>query len=500
MSGVTTWAARTVRLLRDSGERAGLLVHTPPGESVPPFLSPLVVGHAEGEPPIDSLDGRLEHLLPIYRRAIESVRPEDGSPTVVAPSVPGDCYGVVAALSQAMSQDIRIVSWIHSDNNYDIAVSSHYEPMIHAFVPVSQELEQLANLRFPLRAADIHQIDHAVDVPISLREREPIHDRPIRLVYTGRIVEEQKRISALKSMVEHLRRAAVAFELKIVGDGPSKDELDSFFAGNACVHLLGSVPPEDVPAILDWGDAWVLPSRYEGQSVALLEAMAHGCVPIVTRINSGIDGIVNHGQTGLIVNSYPEDSADITGQRLAQAVERFSSSEISVISKQAHDLISSRHTHERYGDRVREMVQRVRADGCRVWPPGRPAAFTTLGQSSTTPFDAEKRMGDLLAKLSGRRVLLYGAGRHTTDLANVFARHSSNIVGVIDDHAAFEQLWGWPVIRSSDAGLLQATDVVISSSIHEENIWRKRGDLESKGLTVHRLYCESDVELVGLGV
>jgi hypothetical protein len=46
----------------------------------------------------------------------------------------------------------------------------------------------------------------------------------------------------------------------------------------------------------------------------------------------------------------------------------------------------------------------------------------------------------------------------------------------------------WPVVRPEAAHQLEATDVVISSFIHEQGIWLKRDILEQQGLVVHRLY------------
>ncbi len=491
VSGVATWAARTVGLLRSNGERAGLFVHTH-GEDMPDFLEPFVVGCVTTGPAIDSLNGRVESLIPMYRQALDAVRPVDGSPVVVAPSVPGDCYGVVAALTQVDPDGIRVVSWIHSDNAYDIHVAVHYEPMIHAFVPVSRELEQLARKRMPNRADDVGQIDHAVDVPDLLVDRGSLAGRRVRMIYTGRIVEEQKRISALPAMVAELMRRGMAFDLKVVGDGPAFDELRRSFAGAECVEMLGRVPPADVAGLLEQADVWVNPSRYEGQCVAMLEAMAVGCVPIMARIDSGVLGIVEHGRRGLVADAGPKSSPAETGIRLAEAVEGFVRSGPGSMPLEAASYIGENHGPSRYFDRVQRMIAGVRAMPSRPWPTDRPVAFSSrgTGMSGSTPAIAGESLEAKLTMLVGRRVLIYGMGRHTLDLASVLACSKAEIVGVIDDHAPQEcgRLWGWPVVKPECAGQLNATDVIISSYIHEPAIWENREILERQGLRVHRLY------------
>jgi glycogen synthase len=50
-------------------------------------------------------------------------------------------------------------------------------------------------------------------------------------------------------------------------------------------------------------DVFLLLSDYEGLPVALLEAMGHGVVPVVTRIASGNSEIIRDGTNGFFVNA-----------------------------------------------------------------------------------------------------------------------------------------------------------------------------------------------------
>jgi glycosyltransferase involved in cell wall biosynthesis len=98
-----------------------------------------------------------------------------------------------------------------------------------------------------------------------------------------------------------------------IGDGELRDELQQQIqqAGLAAnIHSLGI--RDDVPHLLAAVDLFVLPSLWEGLSVALLEAMAAG-KPIVATAVSGTTQAMTHGQTGLVVP--PRDS-----QALAEAI------------------------------------------------------------------------------------------------------------------------------------------------------------------------------------
>lgn len=64
------------------------------------------------------------------------------------------------------------------------------------------------------------------------------------------------------------------------------------------VHLLGL--RDDVPRVLAACDAFVQPSLSEGLPLAVLEAMAHGCAVVATRVGGVAEAVVE-GETGLLV-------------------------------------------------------------------------------------------------------------------------------------------------------------------------------------------------------
>src|SRR5205085_4936831 len=67
------------------------------------------------------------------------------------------------------------------------------------------------------------------------------------------------------------------------------------------LEFTGWLSPEKVRAKLGALDVFLLLSDYEGLPVALLEAMAHGVVPVVTGIESGNTQLVRDGQNGFVL-------------------------------------------------------------------------------------------------------------------------------------------------------------------------------------------------------
>ncbi len=103
------------------------------------------------------------------------------------------------------------------------------------------------------------------------------------IVSLGRI-DTQKNFSLL---IDALSRTRVPVHLAIAGDGALRAELEAQIIRldlDARVHLLGGIARERVPDFLASGDAFALPSLFEGQSNALLEALAAGLICLVSDI------------------------------------------------------------------------------------------------------------------------------------------------------------------------------------------------------------------------
>lgn len=101
----------------------------------------------------------------------------------------------------------------------------------------------------------------------------------------------------------------------LVGDGSLKEsilELAKKLGVKSSLRFLGE--RKDVAQLLQAADFLVLPSRFEGQSNALLEAMAAGCPVIASAVGGNVE-LVQQGATGLL---FPDDDANV----LAACIDR----------------------------------------------------------------------------------------------------------------------------------------------------------------------------------
>jgi hypothetical protein len=251
-----------------------------------------------------------------------------------------------------------------------------------------------------------------------------------------------------------------------------------------------------VDPLLDAADAFILPSRYEGLSVALLEAMARGCVPIVTRVISGHAQVLTHGASGLIAEAGPEADENTAAVSLADAVERFLAGDVESLRAGARRA-AARFSLDAHADRFEMLIDAAAGAPARSWPASRPCAFTggdaSLG-SGTVPPGALAKARAALERLAGRDIVIHGAGQHTIALAPALADSRARIVAITDDDRARwgTMLLGWPVIAPDDARAAGATDVLISSWLHETAIFGRRAAYETQSLRVHRIYTPAE--------
>jgi glycosyltransferase involved in cell wall biosynthesis len=292
VGGVETWSIATAERLRARGRDAVLLEYPLDSPSHP---------HQLGVPPdvprVACLTSNWGQIQPPNLAAYRSVLP-----ALVVPNYSLEGYGICATLSRRNAAQLRTVGFCHSFQKVYFDMLVFYEPVLHKVVAVSEECAEVLRRRLPHRAGDIEVRPYPVAVPEKLERSYSAPGEPLRLLYAGRVVEQQKRVSDLLALARELHVRGVDFHLRIVGEGEAKRTLAGKVARldaavRARVSLEDGVPHPAMPQLLRDSDVAVLVSAYEGASLFLLEALAWGCVPVVTAV-SGTKAVVEQGVTG----------------------------------------------------------------------------------------------------------------------------------------------------------------------------------------------------------
>jgi glycosyltransferase involved in cell wall biosynthesis len=146
-------------------------------------------------------------------------------------------------------------------------------------------------------------------VDTSRFQPAPPTARVPRVLYVG-LLTPRKGVLDLVEASRTLRREGVEHELLLLGgtpdEGPDAAEtVRDAAAGTAT--LLGTRPPEQMPAAYAEGDVQCLPSWWEAMPLSVLEGMASG-LPVVATDVGEVPRMVEQGVTGYVVPARSPDA------------------------------------------------------------------------------------------------------------------------------------------------------------------------------------------------
>jgi glycosyltransferase involved in cell wall biosynthesis len=244
-----------------------------------------------------------------------------------------------------------------------------YNRSVAAAVAISEEVRRKL-LAAGVRAERLHVIHSGVEPAAGLpgasgraaaRARFAVGDELALGIVAA--LETRKGHDVLWHAIARLRGDGVRLRCLVCGDGSQRSALEALARHLGIIDVVGLLGEQrQVADVLAALDVFVLPSRYEGLGVAILEAMAMA-LPVVATAVGGIPETVADGRTGLLVP--PEDPAALAAaiaaldrdralaQRMGEAGRR------RVIAEFSMEAMASRY------ERLYEAVSRQRASPAR---------------------------------------------------------------------------------------------------------------------------------------
>lgn len=221
---------------------------------------------------------------------------------------------LMAWLSTRWGRQIPIVSHIHNANPWlkgwhpfkmaELFLRNRYDISIACSETVKKYFLQHNPFIEPEKIV-------AVTNGIEIKPYRPVNRNPLAerlgipgesFVFgtVGRLVE-QKGIDYLLLAFEEVTAHLDNVALLIVGTGPQKESLEMLARQlGVSDRVVFAGYREDVDELLQIMDCFVLPSRWEGLPMVLMEAMAH-FLPVIASDVGGVSELVRHGETGFLV-------------------------------------------------------------------------------------------------------------------------------------------------------------------------------------------------------
>jgi glycosyltransferase involved in cell wall biosynthesis len=226
----------------------------------------------------------------------------------------------IAAPAAFLARVPRMVETIHLEESWrsgwrrilSLADGLLARLLVDRHIAVSSAVAESARTSRSIPGSRLDTIPNAV-LPEPSR---PVERRPGALAFLGRL-EHQKGLDILLQALSRLRERGVEFDLQIGGEGSLRDRLEREVRERGLadrVAFRGRI--DDRAGFLSDRSILVLPSRYEGFPMVLLEAAWHDQCVVASGV-SGIPELVRDGTSGLLCR--PEDP-EALADTLAKAV------------------------------------------------------------------------------------------------------------------------------------------------------------------------------------
>lgn len=169
-----------------------------------------------------------------------------------------------------------------------------------AVILTSEEMKHYVCSTFGIRKEKVYVIPNYIDTEL-FKPMPEVKKIPNRLIFVGRFVK-QKNLMSLLEAVKDLPE----IELVLVGDGPLAQDLKKYsILHRINIDFKGHAPNEKLPVLLNTAEVFILPSLYEGNPKALLEAMACG-LPVIGADVDGIRDVIKHRKNGILCGTDPK--------------------------------------------------------------------------------------------------------------------------------------------------------------------------------------------------
>ena len=224
-------------------------------------------------------------------------------------------FAAAYILKQKYPEAVKIVSFVHNDCAALYEKQSVWQDASDWIAGVSRRITKKLHTVCNIPE---HKLCYKENFVRQFCEKRPAGRKPgdpLRIGWGARLEVLQKRADRLPEVLTALEEAGIDYQMEVAGDGPCFEMLRD--AVNTCgrqdrVFLRGCLKPEEMQEFWNRQHIYMNISEYEGSSLAMLEAMSCGAVPVVTDV-SGTDEFVQPSETGFrfAVGDYPAAAAHI---------------------------------------------------------------------------------------------------------------------------------------------------------------------------------------------
>lgn len=146
-------------------------------------------------------------------------------------------------------------------------------------------------------------VPNACDTDFFANFNKRKHDK-LKIVYTGRFVQQKQPLALIKAL-KIVKASGIDFEMNFIGDGPLLSKMKKSIIHHKLseeVIILGWKTLDEIKEVYAKSHLFIMPSKAEGMSVAIIEAMASGLY-VLTSNEANKYKLVKNKTNGFIIKN-----------------------------------------------------------------------------------------------------------------------------------------------------------------------------------------------------
>ena len=188
------------------------------------------------------------------------------------------------------------------------------------------------------------------------------------ILWVGRLIG-LKHPDASILLAEQLKAKGYRFDLNIIGNGIMQNKIRMMISEknlNDCVHMLGSMQPEQVRKHMEQADIFIFTSDFnEGWGAVLNESMNSGCAVVASHAIGSVPFLIEDGINGVVYKNGNQKDLNQAVIKLLNDPEKRKQ-----IGQEAYRTIVEKWNGENAADRFLELIRTLKEGKDTPYPDG----------------------------------------------------------------------------------------------------------------------------------
>ncbi|MGQ1787110.1 glycosyltransferase family 4 protein [Saccharicrinis sp. GN24d3] len=137
--------------------------------------------------------------------------------------------------------------------------------------------------------------------PVPIIEANTAIGNKLNIIFAGSLTT-RKGVDTLPNVIKYLNKSNIKYQFKIAGSGELENYLKNKLKDEKDTILVGQKSNNEIIQLFKESDILLFPTKSEGLPNVLIEAMKSGCVPVISKIESGIPDVVINDENGYLIS------------------------------------------------------------------------------------------------------------------------------------------------------------------------------------------------------